>query len=291
MFKKLHVVLLCALVCGCGNRADTAAWVTDDLGDSIQVAPSANRIISLAPSITEVLFAIGAGSRVVGRTQWGDYPPEALDVESVGDGLRPNVEAIAALDPDLVVFYRSTANEHAVSQLGELGIRSISLRMDELQQVAHVARVLGRLTGDSIAADSIADSFEDALREASESARTATSRCSVAIIAWDNPPMIIGGGSFLTEILALAGSDNAFADVAAPSAEVSIEAIAARNPDRILTLGIEGIPDYARRPEWRVIEAVRKGRFVPAIGSQFARPTFRAVDAGLDLRAALGDCS
>src|SRR5437870_5456324 len=99
--------------------------VTDDVGRRVTLAVPARRIVSLLPSFTEILFAIGAGDRLVGRTTWCDYPPEALAVPSVGDGMPPSVEAVAARRPDLVVLYRSGPNVTAAEQLERLGLRTV----------------------------------------------------------------------------------------------------------------------------------------------------------------------
>ncbi|HET7040177.1 MAG TPA: ABC transporter substrate-binding protein, partial [Gemmatimonadales bacterium] len=104
--------------------------------------------------------------------------------------------------------------------------------------------------------------------------------------AWDNPPITIGGGSFQSELVALAGGINVFADLPQPSAPVSLETIAARDPDLVL-VSDSTVPAWSRRPEWRAVRAVRERRFVLVHGSDFARPTFRALEAVRRLRAAL----
>lgn len=290
--KRFSVAFLvvCLSACGSGSDNDVAARLDESRADTLQVTDGASRIVSLSPAITEILFAIGAGDKVVGRTRWGDYPPEVTEIESVGDGMFPNVEAVASLQPDLVVFYQSTANAVAREQLRELNIPTASVRMDRLADVPAVARILGRLTGDSLKADSIAGAFETELARGVSARAGVQPHCSVAIVVWDNPPMVIGGGSFLTEIVELAGSWNVFGDIDAPSPQVSIEAIVERNPNRIMTLGIEGIPEYAERPEWQVVDAVRNLRFTAAIGSEFSRPTLRALETARRLEGLLGDC-
>src|SRR5689334_1669636 len=95
--------------------------------------PPARRIVSLLPSFTEILFAIGAGDQVVGRTQWCDYPPAALHVPSVGEGLPPNIEAVAARQPDLVVLYNAGPNVTAAKQLDRLGIGTALIDLNRLE--------------------------------------------------------------------------------------------------------------------------------------------------------------
>src|SRR6266581_3558136 len=254
VLRRLCVVLLIFLGChGTARRPD---------------GRTAQRIVSLLPSFTEILFAIGAGDRLVGRTTWCDYPPEARAVPSVGDGMPPSVEAVAARRPDLVVIYRSGPNVTAAEQLERLG---------------PVARRLGGLTGHSRAADSLAHVMDSL---ASQPPTPSTQ--SLAFIVWDNPPIVIGAGSYLDRLAALAGARNVFRDVGAPSAQVSIETIAARDPDFLAVLSDSAVPPaYASRPEWRVVRAVRARRFLFLPGQLFGRPGPRAADAIRELRRRL----
>jgi len=251
--------------------------------DRPSALPPAHRIVSLAPSSTELLFALGAGDQVVGRTTWCRYPPAALDVPDVGDGLNPNIEAIAARQPDLVVLYRSPMNETAAAQLRRLGIASVTLPQDRLEDIASAARELGRRTGREAAGDSIAGAIEALLGKAPPPAIA-----RLAFVVWDNPPMVIGAGSYLDQLATLAGGGNVFHDLGAASATVSIETIAARNPDVILVLSEStALPSYSRRPEWRAIRAVREGRFIMLPADLFGRPSPTAPAAVAVLRRAL----
>src|SRR5437870_8049185 len=134
--------------------------VTDDAGRRVTLAAPAQRIVSLLPSFTELLFAIGAGDRLVGRTAWCDYPPEALAVPSVGDGMPPNVEAVAARRQDLVVLYRSGPNVTAAEQLERLGVQTVLFDLNRLEELGLVARRLGVLTGRTGAGDSLARAMD-----------------------------------------------------------------------------------------------------------------------------------
>lgn len=275
----------------CGPQADTrpldGEGLRDDAGRLVPDHP-VERIVSLQPSTTELLFAIGAGDRVVGRSRWDEYPPAALAVPSVGDAIDPNIEAIAARDPELVVVYPSTANQQAMQRLAGLGIATLSLRLDALGSVARATRILGRVTGRTEHADSVAMAFTRWL----DSARAAapTTGPGVVIVSWDNPPIVIGGESFLSELLRLAGARNVFADIDAPSAQVTIETVANRNPQLLLYISEgDGVPDFFARPEWRVVDAVRERRVVHARGSAFSWPSPRAPEAVARLRALLAE--
>ncbi|HEX4627853.1 MAG TPA: helical backbone metal receptor, partial [Gemmatimonadales bacterium] len=158
-------LLVCvAAACGTGERPSASPsaglTLTDDAGRVVTLAHPARRIVSLLPSFTELLFAIGAGDRLVGRTTWCDYPPAALAVPSVGDAMPPNVEAVAARHPDLVVLYHSGQNMPAANQLERLGITVVVLDLNQLTDLGPAARTLGRLTGRQGPADSLARTMD-----------------------------------------------------------------------------------------------------------------------------------
>jgi ABC-type Fe3+-hydroxamate transport system substrate-binding protein len=279
------LVALATAACARGERApaDAGTAVTDDAGRRVTLAAPARRVVSLLPSFTEILFAVGAGDRLVGRTTWCDYPPAALAVPSVGDGMPPNIEAVAARRPDLVVLYRSGPNAIAAQQLERLGIRTVLFDLNRLEDLGLVARRLGVLTGRRAAADSLAGVMDSIGSEP-----PAPSTKSLAFVVWDNPPIVIGAGSYLDRLAGLAGARNVFHDIATPSAQVSIETIAARQPDFIAVVSDTAAPPrYAGRPEWRVVPAVRKGRFLFLPGRLFGRPGPRAAEAVRELRRRL----
>jgi iron complex transport system substrate-binding protein len=268
---------LALFVAACRPVASTerAAIVVDDAGDTVRVTAPARRVVSLIPATTELLFAIGAGPLLVGRTAWCDYPPAAAAVPNLGDGIAPNAEAVLASRPDLVVLYNSAQNAAIAARLRGLGIAALRLNTDTLGDVSRVARLLGRLTGHAAGADSVAAVFDTALAHAT--AHALPSRPKVLLLVWEQPPMTIGRGSFLNELVERAGGTNLFADVASSAGTVSIEAVAARDPDLILTTTAG--PAFARRPEWQAVRAVRERRFLPVVGSQFDRPSPRAPEA------------
>ena len=279
-------LLVALAACGSGARAPArngAINFTDDAGRAVSLAAPARRIVSLSPAVTELLFALGAGDRVVGRTTWCDYPAAVRAVPSVGDGLNPNVEAVAARQPDLVILYKSALDERAAAQLTRLGIAAVVLRQDHLADVAHAARLLGRAVGDSARGDSLAAAVDSFLAAPPPPAAT-----RLAFVVWDNPPIVIGTGSYLDELARLAGGSNVFHDLGGASAEVSLETLAARDPDVIVVLADSAAaPAFAARREWQSVPAVRARRFVYLIGSLFGRPSPRMREAAAEFRRRL----
>ena len=272
MLRRLSVAVL-IVFCAChtsARRHDTAP---------------AQRIVSLLPSFTEILFAIGAGDRVVGRTQWCDYPPAALAVPSVGDGLPPNVEAVAARKPDLVVLYNAGPNVTAAQQLERLGIRTVLIDLNRLEDLGPAARTLGRLTGLEQRAESLARAMDGFT---STNLHQPPPSSTIAFVVWDNPPIIIGHGSYLDQLAAQAGARNVFGDITAPSAQVALETIVARDPQWIAVLSDSAAPPaFAKRREWRAVPAVREGHFLFLPGSLFGRPGPRSGEAIRQFRALL----
>jgi ABC-type Fe3+-hydroxamate transport system substrate-binding protein len=265
--------LLGALACRPAASAGVGAAVVDDAGDTVRVGTVPRRIVSLIPATTELLFAIGAGPAVVGRTEWCDFPAAAAKVPNLGDGINPNVEAVLASRPDLVILYNSAQNAAIAGRLRHLGIPTLRLNTDALTDVDRVGRLLGRVTGHQAGADSVASAFDTALARATMT--PAGKRPTVLLLVWEQPPMTIGRGSFLSELVERAGGANLFEDVSATAGTISIEAVAARDPDFILTTSA-GPAAFARRPEWQAVRAVRERRFLPVTSSEFNRPSPRA---------------
>jgi iron complex transport system substrate-binding protein len=282
----LLTVLLGAVGAGCSSNPHVRGSLTivDDAGDTLALNRPAQRVVSLIPAATELLFAIGAGDLVVGRTQYCDYPTAARVVANLGDGINPNIEAVLARKPDLVVLYNSGQNAAVATRLRELGIPAARINTDALRDVPRVAALLGLLTGLRRGADSVAAVFDTALAHASQSG--AERRPKILLLVWEQPPMTVGRGSFLSELIERAGGDNLFADITAPSGVVSVEAVAARDPDLIFTFMGDSL-SFASRPEWQVVPAVRERRFLRVSGSEFERPSPRAPAAIRQLAARL----
>lgn len=274
------------LACQPGLKAPSAIVIRDDAGDSVRLAAPARRIVSLNPTTTELLFSIGAGSRVVGRTRWCESPPEARSVPSVGEGFPPNVESVVARQPDLVVLYHNSGNAMAAERLRELGIPVVRIRTDRLSDVARAARMLGALTGSFFSADSVGHAFTAALDQASIASAGRSTSPALLLLAWDQPIVALGSGSFVSEMVERAGARNVFGDVVAPSAPVSMEAIAAREPDAIMTVGTMAI-GFVARPEWRTLAAVRQQQLFSLSEAAFTHPSLQAPQAIMRLRTRL----
>ena len=291
-WSHASVILLALLGCG-GAPFRGGPSAVDDWGRTVTLAAPARRIVSLSPSTTEIVFALGLGERLAGRTRWCDYPPAARAVADVGDGLAPNVEVVAARRPDLVLLYASAANRAAAERLADLGIAAFALALDRAGDVPRAARRIAVLAGDSAAGAALAAAFDSARAQARRetAARSGTgARPRLYVHVWADPPITVGRGSYLHEILADAGAENVFADVESSSAGVSLEAVARRDPDAVVVLAADTLapaPALARRAPWRAVRAVREGRYLVLDGVLYGRPSPRMPLAVRDLAVRL----
>jgi ABC-type Fe3+-hydroxamate transport system substrate-binding protein len=227
------------------------------------------------------LFALGAGARLVGRTHWDEWPAEALAVPDMGPGVRPNVEAVLSAKPDLVVLYASEDNRAAAARLRGAGIATLSLKVDRIEHFERSAAILGRILGDTMRARIVADTVRATLDRIA--ARTAAMPRPRILWPVDVAPVIaIGAGSFLNQLIEIAGGSNAYADMNAVSPQLSLEDVHARDPDIILAN-----PTLAARiraePAWRGLRAVREGRVLEADEVLMGRPSVRMGEAALAL--------
>jgi ABC-type Fe3+-hydroxamate transport system substrate-binding protein len=267
------------------DASHDASAIVDDFGDTLRRAAPPARIASLNPAATELLFALGAGNRLVGRTTWDTWPPEAAAVPDLGPGIRPNVEAILAARPDLVVLYATGDNRAAARTLRTAGVPTLALRLDRIADFARVASVLGRVIGDTAAVRVVVDSVGATLA-AVERAVAGRPRPAVAWRVWDDPLIVVGAGSYLHELLERAGGRNVYADLAAPSPTVAFEDLARRDPD-VLLVGPSGASRIAADPAWRALRAVREGRVLVVDTATTGRPALRMGEAAASLAALL----
>jgi iron complex transport system substrate-binding protein len=267
--------------------------MTDGLGREIMLNGPAQRVVSLAPSNTEILFAIGAGSQVVGRDEFADYPPEAKSIQSVGGSMGEySSEAIVALKPDLVLAAEINPPE-LVKQLEDLGLTVYYLKNPKtIEEMYDNLGIVGRLTGHDVT--SLVDSLKARVAAVDEKIKSATDKPVVfyEIDATDPAkPYTYGPGTFGDLLIARAGGENLAtkAGITDPYPQVSLEQIVATNPD-VIVLGdsLFGVaPDsIATRPGWEKLAAVTNKQIYPFDDNLVSRPGPRLVD-GLEQLAKL----
>lgn len=234
-------LLVPAALIACTKPARNTSTAVDDFGDTVQTHLSPQRIVSLNPATTELLFAMGYGGRLVGRTHWDNYP----SIPDLGNALRPNIEAVLAVHPDLVLLYASADNRTSALELHENKIATLSIKADRIADFVREARLLGRVLGDTARAATVVDSVQRTL----DRVRTATAALPHPTVFWEvwpSPLMAVGGGSFLDELLTIAGGTNIYSSLSAPSPVVSREDVMSRHPDVILT-SARAVHDWSGR--------------------------------------------
>lgn len=273
---------------GSGAEPHDTVRVTDDEGVTVTLPRPPRRLVSLLPAATEILFAIGAGGDLVGRTRFDSHPPEVSEVPSVGDGVRPSVEMVVSRQPDLVVLFAGPDSRAASDVLRRIGVPVLAVHHNTLADLHLNIERLGRVTGRDSAAARLSARIREELGGIRRITRELPER-SVYYDAWWHPPITVGGGSYLDSLITLAGGRNVFGDVASPSPQVSLEAIVARDPEIILYPVHRGaertpIPD---RTGWEVLGAVRDGRIRVFDGEIVVRLGPRVADAVRELARAI----
>jgi ABC-type Fe3+-hydroxamate transport system substrate-binding protein len=260
--QPVHVLPL-LVVLACARRTEPRGPARGDIigvdafGDTLRVpARPPRRIVSLNPTTTEIVFAVGAGARLVGRSHWDSFPDSARLVPDLGPALGPNMETVIAAHPDLVLLYASADDERAAARLRDAGIPVAALRIDRIDGFRRATRDIGALLGDSARAADVVDSVTRTLDRVRAATRDLP-RPTVAMVTWQNPVIVIGGGSFISELIQVAGGRNVYADLAAPSPTVSLEDLVRRDPD-VLLASPNGRVDLERDPRWQAVRAVRE---------------------------------
>jgi cobalamin transport system substrate-binding protein len=253
---RLTLALAACLVTGCQARDETVRTnasepvrLVDAAGDELVLARPARRVVSLVPSATETLRAFGGESVLVGRTDF-DTSAWSAALPSVGGGLEPNLEAIVALEPDLVVRFAGTQDPRTPARLADLGIAQLAVRPDRIQDIYRTARALGAATGYTAAADSLVSVIQKGLA-AVESRAGELPRVRVAYVLGGTPPWVAGPGTYIDEVMSMVGGDNAFADLGALYSSVSPEELLTRKVDVVL-VSAEGAFDASLTPGARV---------------------------------------
>lgn len=293
MFRKLlFLTLLLTLLAACAapTPAPTPTaqpiTLTDGLDRPVSLAAPAQRIVSLAPSATELFYAVGAGAQMVGRDEFSDYPAEAASLPTIGGSFGGyNYEAIVALNPDLVVAAEINTPEQ-VQALADLGLTVFWLpnptTFDEIYGLLETA---GQLSGHSAEVQTLVAGLKTRVAAVEAKVKTVSERPSVYFeldATTPAAPYTAGPGSFVHMIIEAAGGTNIAADMGTPWAMINAETIISENPHVILlgdaAFGVT-VESVASRPGWDIIDAVMNGRVYPFDANIISRPTPRLVDA------------
>ena len=313
IYISVLLALVSALIAGCGatptptalpakpTAAPTAAaastfpiTVTDGASRSVTIKARPQRLVSLSPAITELLFAVGAGDQVVGVTTYCNYPPEATSREKIGgySAKTISIEKIVSLKPDLVVA-ESGIHADVIKALEPLGVTVLAVKATSLTDAYANLELLGKLTGHTDTAATVVANMKATIKSVTDKVATIPQDKRVTVFweIWDEPLMSAGPSSFPGQIIELAGGKNIFADVNKDYPTVSAEDIIKRNPAVIM--GPDTHADkltndlITSRPGWESVDAVVKGRIYLINGDTSSRPGPRLALALQDTAKAL----
>ena len=253
ILRILSVFLFLALFSGCTNQQESPKTTGN-------VKPG---IVSLAPSVTEMIYAVGAGDQLIGRTSACDWPTEAENVQVVGAFGKPSLEILAALHPDIVLDV-DLADEQNGKKIEALGIRRERVACSTPDDIAPALRKIGQLTGHQREADSLADRITQGLLTFRKDAEKATRKPTVYLEIWDDPLWTGGKNSYTSALIWYAGGNNIGDQVEKEYFEISPEWVVQMNPDIIACMYMSKKLSVAetlrKRAGWKSIDAVKNNR-------------------------------
>ena len=249
----------------------------------MSLAVPAERVFSVIPSLTESVTALDPGF-LIARTRF-DQAQELAHLPSLGDAIRPNLEALVRLEPDLVISWDDPDQRTFADQVGALGIPVYRANVHTIADVRSHLRRLGVLLDRAERAEALVDSLDQALARVAAAVQ-GRERVTVYYSVWHDPPQTTGPGTFIDEVIEYAGGRNVFGDASNAWPLVSLEAILQRNPDALVIArhtGDQPAAPWLDRPGWRELEAVRNRRYLVVDGDLFNRPGPRVAEAALQL--------
>lgn len=226
------------------SSAAFAVSVTDDTGQLIELEQPAQRIVTLAPFLTELVFAVNAQQALVGTVEYSNYPEQAKSIPRIGNYENVSVEKLVALRPQLVVAWESANNLSQLGKIEQFGIRVYRSAPRQLTDIARTVANLGRLTGHAQQGQAVAKAFTDRL-ESLKSHYAGRAKVSAFYQVWHEPIYTINGQHVISQVMALCGLENVFEDLPVMAPKISLEAVLNRNPQMIIASGMA-----TARPDW-----------------------------------------
>ena len=231
--------------------------VIDDTLRAVKLNQPAQRIISLSPHVTELLYEAGAGARIVAAVEYSDYPAAAKALPRVGSGYKLDIEAILGLKPDLIIGWKSGNQQAQIEQLKKLGLTIYLSEPKTLGDIAENLRDIGALTGEEKTADKKAGDFLKGIERLKQSSKL-NKKVRVFYQVWQQPLFTINGDHIISHIIELCGGENVFAELSVVSPQIDRESVISRNPD-VIVAGIgKGREDWLDNwKKWQSINAVK----------------------------------
>lgn len=249
---KIEWVLI-AILAWAVPLAAAPVTVEDDIGRTVRLSAPAKRVVSLAPHLTEILFALGVGDRIVGTARYSDYPEAATRIPRVGDAFSVNVESLIALSPDIVFAWYTGGANRALEKIGALGVPIYYNEAPRLDDIGDSVRRMARLVGRSDTGEALAAAFE---RELLDMRRESEDPVIVFFQISDQNLYTVNGDHLIGQAIRLCGGENLFADARAPVPLVSKEAVLAGDPDLIVITRVPGSPPSSWVAEWQKFDTL-----------------------------------
>lgn len=265
--KRHYISLLCIVLLMLPVSTAAAVTVTDDFGCQVEIAEPPQRIISLAPSNTEILYALGLEERVVGVTDYCNYPPEVSEKETVGGYSSVDVEKVVSLHPDLVVAADGNTEE-VIDHLRNLGLTVLTLNPPDIGGILHDIEIIGQATGTEAEAEALVTDMRERMDAVQERHAAISYAPSVAHVVWHDPIYVSGAKTFQNEQITLAGGRNAFGHIE-EWGTVTLEQFITANPDIIIVNSGSGMGDggehaiynfFMEEERLKNLDAVKGGR-------------------------------
>jgi len=277
--KALLPWVLAAALTTSSAAAVAAITVADDSGRMVSLVQPAQRIISLTPHMTELLFAAGAGERIVGTVEYSNYPAAAQRIARIGDSAQLDLERIVALRPDLIIVWKNGNAQRQLDKLLRLGIPVFYNEPRRLADIARAIEQLGRLAGTESVALPASRAFT---ARADELRRRYAGRAPVTVLfqIWEQPLMTVNGDHLISDVIRLCGGQNVFASLKPLTPEIATEAVLAADPEAIVGVTAEaGQSDNLERwKRWPHLQATARGNLFVIHADLISRNTPRVLD-------------
>lgn len=282
---RYSIVLTCLLIVVIFSEISLALSITIDgpFSSKLNLEVPVKRIISLSPATTEVLFAIGAGDKIVGATIFDDYPEEAKAIPKVGDLLNPSIEKILQFNPDLVIGI-ANLHEKLLKRIMDLGIPCYAFKLyDSLDELYESIEILGRFTGKEKESKELIEKIRKEFIDLFQEGRKLKRHPTVFLVIWDSPLVTVSRKSYINDLIEIAGGKNIVSETKAYFPIYSIEKLIEESPDIILVAGGEGNMGVSKERVLRVlskrgIRAVDSGNVFEVDGNLIFRLSPRVIE-------------
>jgi iron complex transport system substrate-binding protein len=275
VIRAVALACLCVLLCGCSDESSV-----------LEESAAAQRVVTFAPHLAEIMHVVGAGEQLVGVSAWSDYPREVLELPEVGDAFTVDQEQLSLLRPDLLLVWDSGMPSHTVDELRKLGYRVESITTRGLDDVVAAMRRIGELTGRRGRAEEAAADFSNAFAALREEYRDA-SAIDVFFQVSARPLYTVNREHFISEIITICGGRNIFDDLEGFAPSVDVEAVVSRDPEVMLAGADLGEGAFAEWARWPKLAANRYGNQFLLPDETIGRPSPRLVLAGRSVCLAL----